>query len=348
MAIALIVLIVFGGTPAGAFEALPFSQTVIASKLDHPSFFTLLPDGGFLVAAAGGGLVRLSADGSSRTAVSGLPADLVLRMGKKTLFDAIPDPGYAVNHVLYLSYAAGSPIACGVSIIRARLDNTVLSIEARIFTAMPLAPLDDDMGGRMAMMRDGTILIVAGDRGDPWNAGAIGNDLGKVVRMGPDGATPADNPFILNGRRAANPRIYTYGHRAPQGLAVQPDNGAAWIYGEDPPGRDELNRLYPGLRYGWAGTPAKRIRLRDAELAWLDSIQPSGMVFWRDSLIVSGGTGKLRIIGFRNGEAAGFQDYQLQDAPALNDIRTDENGSIYVLTDGKAGSSGQLIRLDPK
>jgi hypothetical protein len=49
-----------------------------------------------------------------------------------------------------------------------------------------------------------------------------GNELGKTLRIGRDGQPPADNPFPAEPKSAA---VYTYGHRNPQGLAVDGATG---------------------------------------------------------------------------------------------------------------------------
>ena len=60
---------------------------------------------------------------------------------------------------------------------------------------------------------------------------------------------PADNPFV--GQAGALPEIWSYGHRNSRGLAVHPETGDIWLDEHGPQGGDELNRVQPGLNYGW-------------------------------------------------------------------------------------------------
>ncbi|SDJ79539.1 Glucose/arabinose dehydrogenase, beta-propeller fold [Halovenus aranensis] len=105
-------------------------------------------------------------------------------------------------------------------------------------------------GGRITFGPANYLWIAAGD-GDPEldNPDAIadpGTLAGKILRVEPDGSAPAENPDIEGG----DPRVYTYGHRNPQGLAWLPD-GTPIITEHGPSGGDEVNVLRPGENYGW-------------------------------------------------------------------------------------------------
>ena len=54
----------------------------------------------------------------------------------------------------------------------------------------------------------------------------LGNHIGKIVRVKPDGGAPADNPFV--GRQGAKPEIWAYGVRNAQALAFHPRTGKLW------------------------------------------------------------------------------------------------------------------------
>lgn len=69
---------------------------------------------------------------------------------------------------------------------------------------------------------------------------------GKILRLNTDGSIPADNPVIDSVRS----HIYTYGHRNPQGL-VFGSNGILYSSEHGPKSDDEVNRIEPGMNYGW-------------------------------------------------------------------------------------------------
>ena len=60
---------------------------------------------------------------------------------------------------------------------------------------------------------------------------------------------PADNPFV--SRSGAQPALWSYGHRNPQGAAIHPATGELWAVEHGPQGGDELNVVRAGLNYGW-------------------------------------------------------------------------------------------------
>ena len=77
---------------------------------------------------------------------------------------------------------------------------------------------------------------------------------GGRITVGPD-----DHLWVLAGDPApgtpafgdgADPRLYTVGHRNPQGLSFTPD-GEPLVAEHGPSARDEVSALRPGHSYGW-------------------------------------------------------------------------------------------------
>ncbi len=77
----------------------------------------------------------------------------------------------------------------------------------------------------------------------------LGNHLGKIVRIRPDGSVPPDNPFV--GKPGVKPEIWSYGHRNSQGAALHPQTGKLWETEHGPRGGDEVNIPLAGKNYGW-------------------------------------------------------------------------------------------------
>ena len=60
--------------------------------------------------------------------------------------------------------------------------------------------------------------------------------------------------------RAGNPfasRVYSYGHRNVQGLALRPGTSQMWSVEHGPTVDDEINLLSPGGNYGWDPVPTE-------------------------------------------------------------------------------------------
>jgi len=111
-------------------------------------------------------------------------------------------------------------------------------------------PADQNIhhGGRIEFGPDDNLWITTGDANDAERAGDPSWLGGKVLRVTPEGRAPASNPFT--GREDADPRVFTLGHRNPQGIGWLP-SGVPVISEHGPSARDEVSALVPGGNYGW-------------------------------------------------------------------------------------------------
>ena len=180
---------------------------------------------------------------------------------------------------------------------RARLSGTRLTDLQVLYVMKPGASSGIHFGSRLAFAADGTLLISLGERGDRDRAQDLGDPGGSILRLTADGRVPPDNPFAgrLGARRPdALPEIFSYGHRNPQGLAVQPGTGWIWEVEHGPRGGDELNLVEPGRNYGWpvitygreysGGRVGEGLTEKEGmeqpAAWWVPSISPSGMAFY--------------------------------------------------------------------
>ena len=80
---------------------------------------------------------------------------------------------------------------------------------------------------------------------------------GVILRLNPDGSTPADNPFFaagaaFGGEVGANIQtIFSYGHRNGFGMAFDPISGSLWQTENADDAYSEINRVVPGMNGGW-------------------------------------------------------------------------------------------------
>jgi len=239
-------------------------------------------------------------DGST-TEISGVPHTYVA--GQGGFFDVVLHPDFATNQTIYLSYAHGTPKANGTAITRGRLEGSVLVEAQQILLVEPLKDTPQHYGGKMLFLADGTLLVSTGDGFDyREKAQALGSELGKVLRINDDGTLPGNNPFC----DGSGQRVWTYGHRNPQGL-VADSEGTVYLHEHGPRGGDEINILEPGKNYGWPAithgvnySGARVSPFTTAEgmeqplVYWVPSIAPSGMAWydgeafpdWRGDLFV--------------------------------------------------------------
>ncbi len=338
-----------------------FRVVRVAGGLEHPWSLAFLPDGRILITERPGRMKLLA--GGRLQPISGLPE--VTAAGQGGLLDVALHPGFARNRWIYFSYSAGRGEELGTRVARARLDGTRLVDLQTIYAMKPGAPGGLHFGSRLAFAPDGTLLVSLGERGERDRAQSLLDPGGSVLRLRADGSIPPDNPFV--GRGDALPEIYTYGHRNPQGLAVQPGTGWIWEAEHGPRGGDEVNLLQPGRNYGWpvitygreysggrvgAGI-TEREGMEQPVVYWVPSISPSGMTFytgsafpgWKGNLFVGALSGRQLRRLVLEGRRVVRQEALLQDALGrIRDVRQGPDGNLWLLTDEARGA---LYRLEP-
>ena len=104
--------------------------------------------------------------------------------------------------------------------------------------------------GRLKFDQNEYLFVTTGDGAEQWNAQSLDNLLGKVLRFYPDGSIPEENPFF-NSLTGNNRSIYAYGFRNPFSMDIHRITGEIYV-GEVGLGTwEEVNRILPGMNYGW-------------------------------------------------------------------------------------------------
>ena len=362
-------------TPSDAATPMPPTQATasgemrietIASGLEHPWAVALLPEGGYLVSERPGRLRRIATDGSLSAPIAGVPA--VFAQGQGGLLDVVPDPQYASNKRIWLSFAEpGDGGTAGTAVATATLGTDALTDVRVVYRQVPKLEGGMHFGSRIAFDGKGHVFISQGER----NQKALAQDLdvlqGKLVRLNLDGTQPSDNPFA--GSPGVRRAVWSYGHRNMQGIAVDPRTGKLWQSEHGPRGGDELNLPEAGKNYGWPVTsdgmdyasnrPYPETRGQEAPgmerpyHVWAISPALSGMAFytgrpgnaWNDSLFLGALAGRSLIRLQLDGDRIVSEERLLVDlGKRIRDVRVGSDGNVYVLTDE---DDGQLLRLLP-
>ena len=362
-------------TPSDAATPMPPTQATtsgemriepIASGLEHPWAVALLPEGGYLVSERAGRLRRIAADGSLSAPIAGVPA--VFAQGQGGLLDVVPDPQYASNKRIWLSFAEpGDGGTAGTAVATATLGTDALTDVRVVYRQVPKLEGGMHFGSRIAFDGKGHVFISQGER----NQKALAQDLdvlqGKLVRLNLDGTQPSDNPFA--GSPGVRRAVWSYGHRNMQGMAVDPRTGKLWQSEHGPRGGDEINLPEAGKNYGWPVTsdgmdyasnrPYPETRGQEAPgmqrpyHVWAISPALSGMAFytgrpgnaWNDSLFLGALAGRSLIRLQLDGDRIVSEERLLVDlGKRIRDVRVGSDGNVYVLTDE---DDGQLLRLLP-
>ena len=220
-------------------------------------------------------------------------------------------------------------------------------------------------GCRIVQTPDDNLFLTTGDHFTTRDqAQILANDLGKIIRIRPDGSAPPDNPFV--GRAAAEPAIWSYGHRNSQGLALHPVTGKLWEHEHGPRGGDEVNIIEKGKNYGWPvigyGIDYSGAKIHDSTHKagmeqpikyWVPSIAPSGMTFytgnlfasWRGSLFIGALAGQVLVRLELDGDKPVKEERLLQELrERIRDVREGPDGALWLATDS---NSGRILRLAP-
>ena len=352
---------------------------VVADGIELPWSLAFIDSNTALVTARAGKLYAVSLDTGAKTEVTGLPN--VYYRGQGGLLDIALHPDFPATDLVYITYSKAIDKKTSTTVLaRARYDrqNQQLSELQDIYTATPALPTRKHYGGRL-LFHDRHLYLSVGERGRRDYAQKLDNDLGKVLRFALDSATPEnngaitpanDNPFIGRdiGHNNAKPAIYTYGHRNPQGMALQPGSDEIWVAEHGPQGGDEVNRLIAGANYGWPvitygeeygggaiGEGTHKDGMQQPLHYYVPSIATGNLAFyrgdafpnWNNSIMVTG----LRSFDLsrlalqdNDGQLSVVSDQRLLDDVSfrLRDIKLSGDGLIYLLSE-----NGSVIRLRP-
>lgn len=342
-------------------------ETVVTG-LDMPWATAFLPDGRLLVTERTGKL-RLVKDGKiDPKEITGLPK--LLYKGQGGLLDVVLHPDYAKNGWIYISYsspkAAGEPGDDGganTAMLRAKLKDHALTDVQILFKALPNVKSNPHFGGRIIFDNKGYVFLSLGERGQMEKAQDLSKDQGKIIRLHEDGKVPADNPFVKT--EGAKPEIWSYGHRNPQGLVINPTTGVIWEHEHGPQGGDELNIVEKGKNYGWPlitygidydnsiiSKDTVKTGLEQPVLYWKPSIAPCGMAFitsekfkdWKGDLLV--GSLKfnyLQHLVIKDNKVV-KKEIIFEKIGRVRDVRQGPDGNIYVVVE----DSGSILKISPK
>jgi putative heme-binding domain-containing protein len=342
-----------------------FQVQIVATGLSGSTAIETLPDGRVLVCEQQGTVRIIVNDRLLSQPVVTLPVDSTWERG---VIGVTVDPHFETNSLFYVLWVAKDPYP------HHRLSRFQLKVNVAVPGSETLLLQGDDQcslggnvpaghqGGAIHFGNDGMLYVAIGEQTAGMPSQRLDTYLGKLLRIGPSGSIPSDNPLLerTSGKYQA---IYAYGLRNPFTFAVRKSDGLILI--NDVGGQfEEVNIGQPGANYGWP-----------TEQGPTDVDGISGPLYWYPEASIAGGDfipsakgwptqwhGHYLFADFVHGWIK-IMDPDLPEVVKLFctglqrpvDMRFAVDGSLYVLLrnawviDGKfPGGTGTVLKIAPR
>jgi glucose/arabinose dehydrogenase len=256
----------------------PGTPTQVSSGWSIPWDLSWSPDGTF-------GLVterdmfevyRINKDGSGKTQVGTVPNSQTTD-GEGGLMGIAFSPtwnGTTDQEVFFMHTSTD-----GNRIAKMSFNGSTLSNYTAIVTGIRKNRYHN--GGRIRFGPDNHLYATTGDAQQSSLAQDQNTLNGKILRVTKTGAAAPGNPF--------GTRIYSYGHRNPQGLAWDAA-GRLWSSELGNSSQDELNLILPGRNYGWPECEGNCdvSGMTNPKRTWsVSTASPSGLAFANGALFMA-------------------------------------------------------------
>lgn len=314
------------------------------------------PDSHLWVTEKHGVVSRIDPYSHQRVTVLNIEQE-VFHEGEAGLLGMALHPDFPNTPELFLVYTYGTSSNIRERLVKYTYTGTTLI--SPVVLIDNIAGYTSHDGSRLLFLSDNTLLMTTGDAQNTNLPQDLNSLNGKVLRINTDGSIPADNPF-------PGKRIYSYGHRNPQGLCMMPD-GSVYISEHGPSNDDEFQPLIAGANYGWpnvegfCNTPAEldfcaQHEVQEPIVAWTPTIAPGDLVYYNNPafpefdgrfLMAVLKDKKIRTLKLNGAgdSLVSTDDYLINSYGRLRAICVGPQKEIYVGTNQNAGAS--IISIAP-
>ena len=259
-------------------DAKPEAVETLATGLEIPWSLAFLPNSDILFTERKGTLNLLS--NGNITNITQITD--VKNFGEGGLMGITLHPNFNNNQYIYLMFTYSSNGNDTLNrVVRYKYENGELNDRQIIVDEIPGARFHN--GGRIKFGPDGYLYITTGDSQNSSLAQNKDSLAGKILRVTDDGSPTPGNPF--------NTRIYSYGHRNPQGITwdssgnlYETEHGRS-----NPTGYDEVNMIETGKNYGWPeieGNETRSGMVTPIANSGLGTWAPGGAAFYNSSIFL--------------------------------------------------------------
>ncbi len=312
----------------------------VVTGLDVPWGIAFLPDNRMLVTERAG-RVRLVQNGELRPeAVATIG---VSDRGEGGLLGIAAHPDFTNNRFFYVYFTADNGGAAVNRVERWQLtqDGLSASRDRIIVDNIPVAQFHN--GGRIRFGPDGMLYVGTGDAREPDLSQNVDSLAGKILRVTPDGAIPADNPFADN-------LAYILGIRNTQGFDWI-NASTLWVSDHGPSGElgrsghDKVSVAQAGDNLGWPTTYRceSASGLVTPSIVWQQALPPGGTTIytgdaipeWKGSLMIAALRAEQLqrvVIDPETNQVQQHEVYLQGQQGRLREVIMGPDGELYVTT----------------
>jgi glucose/arabinose dehydrogenase len=261
------------------------TTNVVATDLDIPWGGVFTSDTRLLLTQRTGSILEIIIEDGKETSRSTIKTfdQIQGENNEEGLMAITLDPEYRSNRHIYIAAAFPNNNGFEIDILRYTDEGDSLANETVLIDSIPGARFHS--GTQLGFGPDGYLYIATGDALNTEAVQDTNSLLGKVLRVDKDGNPAPDNPFGNS--------VYAYGFRNPQGFDWSPESSELWLndHGpsgfDGPQGGDEVNRVQPGLNYGWPiiSHSESQDGLESPDLEFTPAVAPGGSTFYDGNAI---------------------------------------------------------------